>query len=167
MCPGRHRHGLWPPCELLVAGTPAHLLLLHSGGMPLSPDPTHLEIQKPCDSVDTQPLQQQCGPCKTGQSLPTWPAPSWGSSQAQGKDGSPLGPTRQGSCKKSPHFCVRFETASKCQVRLLTLVLISTLDSLKLGDAKGFPIKKRNRLLRPGLQRCWFNDNEAEKLHQK
>ena len=33
---------------------------------------THLEIQKPYGSVDTQPLQQQCGPCKrAGQSLPT------------------------------------------------------------------------------------------------
>ena len=89
---------------------------------------THLEIQKPHDSVDTQPLQQQRGPCKrAGQSLSTPGGSILGQlPRHRGGRAVHVAPTSQGSCQKSPYFCVRFETASKCRVRLLTLVLIST-----------------------------------------
>lgn len=118
---------------------------LHSGGMPLSPDPPTLEIQKPTTVLTHSPLQQQCGPCKrAGQSPPPLAAPSWGSSPGTGEGGSPLAPTCQGSCQKSPHFCVRFETASKCQVRLLTLVLISTAGLSEAGDACAFPLGEKS-----------------------
>ena len=60
-----YRHGLWPPCRLLVAGTPVSSLLLLSGGMPLSADPPTLRSRNRTAVLTHSPCK------RAGQSLPT------------------------------------------------------------------------------------------------